>query len=246
MLRFSFIIGYTIILLFVIAVMAVKVIAVLGNGTLGGLASSIEDSIFSPGRAVVIISIMAFFVTAWSIFLTILARRAPEWERRWVKTLLIGCAFMSVFFLFLTTIGLTAYFIPGIIGEAAKKLSGIMCSPVFMELGFFFMGVVLLIVFNTIKRIKDGDEFVYLETVDAPEVKENLPKSKQSAVFKEAPLPFNEDIAIQIATIEGALDMEDTEQAFQLLMELPKEVIETPEVQQLRQRLIQLKEKLNR
>lgn len=242
MLRFSFIIGYSLILLLIIGVMAIKVIAVLGSGALGEFAVMMEEKLLAPERAAMLIGIMAMCVTAWSVFLYKIAKRAPEWERRWVKTLLIGCAFMSVFFLFLTSIGLTAYFFPGIIGESAKKLAGILSSPVFMETGFFFIGVVLLICYNTIKRIRDGDEFVYLETVDSPAIKDSLPRNKQSAIFNEAPTPFNDDVATQIAMIEGALDMEDTTQAFSLLMELPEELIETPEIRKLRQRLIDLKE----
>lgn len=245
MLRFCFIAGYAILLILVIAIIAIKVIAILGSGMLGNFALRMESLILSPANLVLLSAVVGALVAAWTTLLFYLARKAPEWERRWVKTLLIGSVFMSFFFIMLSSLGLCAYFLPGLAGEIAQKIAGFLSSPVFMELSFFCIGLILLFAFNIIRRAWEGDEFVYLEIVDPPEVAASLPPNKRSAIYKQAPTTFDDEIAVKIAMIEGALDMNDTTEAFDILINLPEEIIDTPEVKHLRLRLADMKQKMD-
>ncbi|MFC4994386.1 hypothetical protein [Rubritalea tangerina] len=163
MLRICFIGGYALFLILVIALMAIKVIAVVGPGGLGDLAKSWADVIFTgPNMLTGAITLCGAFI-AWLVLLLNVAKRSPEWEKTWVKTLIIGCLFMSGFFLVLATVGASVFLLGGFPGEVAAKIAGYMSSPVFMELSFFFIGLFLLISFNIVRRIFEGDEFVEIE-----------------------------------------------------------------------------------
>lgn len=244
MLRICFIGGYAIMILLVIAFMAIKTIAVVGSGGLGEFASSLDTKLSQPGYMAGTATGIAVFIGIWISALLILAKKAPEWERKWVKTLIIGCSFMMVFFVVLGFIAIAALYLEGAPKEFAQKVAGMISSPVLMELSFFFIGVFLLISFNIIRRIKEGDEFVYLETVDSPEVKDSLPKGKQSAVYDHQPESFDGDLETHLAMIEGALEMRDHAQAFELMMDLPEDTLETLRVQELRAKLATLQKEL--
>lgn len=237
MLRITFVCGYALFILFIIALMAIKVISVIGDGSYGEMATRWCDYLFSSDHFLYFVLICVAVFLGWIALLWRMARRAPEWERRWIKVLLIGCSFMMVFFVVLLSIGLASYFFEGFAGEIAEKLAGFASSPIFMELSFFTIGLILLFGFNAIKRTLEGDEFVYLETVDQPSVKEQLPEHKHSAIYHRKPEKFDAEINVQIATIEGAMAMNDTKQAFELMMDLPEEVLESKEVIKLRQQL---------
>ncbi|SHJ80315.1 hypothetical protein SAMN02745181_2662 [Rubritalea squalenifaciens DSM 18772] len=242
MLRICFIGGYAIMILLVIAFIAIKTIAVVGAGGLGDFAAGLDSKLSEPKYMALTTGGLATFLGLWITSLVILSRQAPEWERKWVKTLIIGCAFMMVFFVILGFIAVAAIYLEGLPKEFAEKVAGMVTSPVLMELSFFFFGLILLFSFNIIRRIREGDEYVYLEIVDAPQAKESLPAEKQRTIYKEEPQAFDDDLELQLSTIEGALDMRDHKQAFELLMDLPEEVIDTPRVRALRQKLIELEQ----
>lgn len=241
MLRITFIVGYALLTILLIASIALKTIAVVGTGGLGEFASNIEEQLSHPATLLTTVSIIAIAIAAWIGLLISLAKKAPEWERKWVKTLIIGCSVMFIFFLALAILALCAIYLEGFPKTVAEKIAGLISSPVIMELNFFFMGFFLLIAFNTFRRMREGDEYVYLEVVDEPSAKSSLPATKQITIYKDLPETFHGDLDLHIATIEGALDMKDTEQAFNLLMEFPQETLDTPQVKTLCQRLDELK-----
>lgn len=177
MLRICFIGGYAIFLILVIALMAIKVISVLGPGGLGDATKEIADVIFVPERMLTWgVVIVAAFV-AWLFSLLRIAKKSPEWEKLWVKTLVIGCIFMSGFFLVLSLVGASVFLLDGFLGEVAAKIAGYMSSPVFMELSFFFIGLFLLFSFNIARRAFEGDEYVEVEIPQ--HVLEDLNKNKE-------------------------------------------------------------------
>ena len=78
--------------------------------------------------------------------------------------------------------------------------------------------------------VSDGDEYVYLEQVEAPT--SDLPEGARAVIFNEAPAPRG--IEPSLAAIEGALELDDLSEATTLLYELPVERLEDPEVLALR------------
>lgn len=166
MLRICFIGGYALFIIATICLMAIKVISVVGRGSLGQWAERTSETLFTPAN----LSFMALgggiLFTIWVALLIVLAKRAQEWERNWVRTLIIGCVFMSGFFLLLGIVGVSVFTLDGFAGEVAAKIAGFLSSPIFMELSFFLMGVFLLVAFLTVKRIFEGDEFVEIEVKD--------------------------------------------------------------------------------
>ncbi|MFM2198711.1 MAG: hypothetical protein RLZZ505_2143 [Verrucomicrobiota bacterium] len=54
--------------------------------------------------------------------------------------------------------------IPGLLGETVGKMVGIMSTPFFMEASFVILGFLIVVILNTWRRHKEGDEFVTIET----------------------------------------------------------------------------------
>jgi len=163
MLRICFIGGYATFLILVIALLAIKVISVVGPGGLGDVTSEWAEVLFTTKNFVTWgVAVGAGFV-AWVFALLTIAKRSPEWEKSWVKTLIIGCLFMSGFFIVLSIVGASAFLLEGFAGEVAAKIAGYMSSPVLMEIGFFLIGLFLLMSFNVVRKIFEGDDFVEME-----------------------------------------------------------------------------------
>ncbi len=171
MLRITFIAGYAILLLGLIAVIALKVISLGQNASWGesplvDKSRSIDAFLFDPSRRAIVIGCIVAFIIGWLLLLKNIAKKSPQWERTWVKTLTVGCTIMMGFFFVLAAVGMTAHYSTGIIQETAAKLGGLMSSPVVMELSFFFIGFILLTSYNIYRRKADGDDFVEMEIKD--------------------------------------------------------------------------------
>lgn len=54
-------------------------------------------------------------------------------------------------------------FIPGWVGESLGTVAGIMSTPFFMEVSFALLGLLIVVVLNTWRRHKTGDEYVTIE-----------------------------------------------------------------------------------
>ncbi|MEI6654570.1 MAG: hypothetical protein WCP45_07370 [Verrucomicrobiota bacterium] len=66
--------------------------------------------------------------------------------------------------------------VPGLLGEWLGMLAGIVSTPVFLEVSVGVAGVLIVIGLNTLRRRREGDEFVSpeeLETRDAPQERTN-------------------------------------------------------------------------
>lgn len=171
MLRITFIAGYAVLLMGLIAVVAVKVIALGQNASWGESplvdhSRTIEAFLFAPSNSAWIIAAILGFMAIWIVMLRKIAKTSPEWEKTWVKTLTVGCSIMMSFFFILAVIGMTAHYSSGLIQETAAKIGGMMSSPVIMELSFFFIGLILLLSYNIYKRKAEGDDFVEMEIKD--------------------------------------------------------------------------------
>lgn len=56
--------------------------------------------------------------------------------------------------------------LPGFPGEVFRKITGIMFTPVFLELTFAFLGLLAVLWINNIRLQREGDEYVSLEIED--------------------------------------------------------------------------------
>lgn len=166
MLRICFVGGYAFFIIVTIFLMALKVISVVGDGSMGETASQWAEVVFTTKNITTWGIVIIAALSAWIIALLKIAKTAPEWERQWVKTLVVGCLFMSGFFLVLAIVGASVFTLDGFAGEIAAKIAGYMSSPVFMELGFFCIGLTLLFSYNIVRRKMDGDDFVEIEVKD--------------------------------------------------------------------------------
>ncbi|MGJ8656711.1 MAG: hypothetical protein ACSHX6_09685 [Akkermansiaceae bacterium] len=171
MLRITFIAGYAVLLLGLIAIIALKVIALGQNASWGESplvdhSRTIDAWLFDPSRRVILIASVLGFIAIWIALLKNVAKKSPEWEKSWVKTLIVGCSIMMAFFFILAAVGMTAHYSSGLVQETAAKIGGLMSSPVVMELSFFFIGLILLTSYNIYRRKADGDDFVEMEIKD--------------------------------------------------------------------------------
>lgn len=146
-----------------IVLMAIKVISVVGRGALGQLATEWNDILFTPLGVTSIGIGGGTLGILWVALLLYLAKRAEDWEKRWVKTLMIGCLFMGGFFVVLAVVGISVFTLDGFAGEIAGKIAGYLSSPILMELSFCAIGLFLLVSFLMLKRFIEGDEFVEIE-----------------------------------------------------------------------------------
>jgi len=56
--------------------------------------------------------------------------------------------------------------LPGFVGEVFRMVSGVMFTPVFLELSFAFLGLTALFWVNHLRLRREGDDYVSLEIED--------------------------------------------------------------------------------
>lgn len=57
-------------------------------------------------------------------------------------------------------------FIPGWVGESVGKLAGLLSTPFILEASFFVMGLGIVVLLNSWRRKKDGNDFVEFDVRD--------------------------------------------------------------------------------
>jgi hypothetical protein len=80
------------------------------------------------------------------------------------------------------------HYMPGFLGEWIGTIMGILTTPFIMETSFILLGIGIVVSLNHWRRIKQGDDFVYLDQVDGPQPQHNLPDHASWAVYLEKPL----------------------------------------------------------
>ncbi len=138
----------------------------------------------------------------------------------------VGAAFVLAF---LTT------FIPGVIGEWASMILGFVTTPVFLEITFFTIGLLIVLTLNHLRIKKEGEGWVYLEQVDDPSAPKDLPEHAKWAAYRTSPLPGEEPGLL--AQAEGALEIRDFTEAAELIALMSDAERKRPEVLALRIRL---------
>jgi len=90
-------------------------------------------------------------------------------------------------------------FLPGLWGEWLGTLAGLLTTPFVMEASFVILGILIVITINHRRRIKDGDEFVFLEQVDETDVPTNLPDQAKWALYRDKP-----EVHVNLTLLEKA------------------------------------------
>lgn len=73
-----------------------------------------------------------------------------------------------IFSLMTVVICLLAFwrYIPGWVGESVGMVAGLISTPFFLEASFFVMGLGIVVLLNSQRRKKDGDDFVEFDAQD--------------------------------------------------------------------------------
>jgi len=99
-----------------------------------------------------------------------------------------------------------------------------------MEAGFVLFGFLCVLIINYFATKWDGDEMVYLEIVDEPT--KDLPADSKAVVFTEIH-EKDSTFDLTLAAIEGAIESNDKQQASELIANLSKKELESPQVSSL-------------
>lgn len=156
------------------------------------------------------------------------------------KSLVVGLGLLLTASGVIVVIWLGTY-LPGGFGEFFSILAGIMWTPVLLDISLFLIGLTLVLWLNKRRLDKEGDEYVYLEQVEGPNLPGDLPQESRSAVYSSAPEKLTGNPAC--AAIEGALSLGDLEEATRLLLAISPSDLEAPDVLGVR---IQLAEQTDR
>ena len=147
-----------------------------------------------------------------------------------IGQVLVGAAIL-VGLLIVTTLIRLLGLLPGFVGEVFAMFAGFLSTPVFLEVSFFVLGLLIVLAVNHLRRVREGDEFVYLEQVSGPEAKD-LPEHAKFAVFPETPLP--PETPGLLAQAEGALAIGDFEATAEALATMDEAELARPETRRLR------------
>lgn len=123
-------------------------------------------------------------------------------------------------------------YLPGFLGEWIGTMVGVMTTPFFLEASFAVIGLCVVVALNHWRWRKSGDELVYLDQIEGPDVPADLPDHAKWAVFREQPLA-GEEPSLQ-AQAEGALAIEDYVQAAECFGAMNAADLRRPETLALR------------
>lgn len=156
--------------------------------------------------------------------------RAKKERDERVGQVIIGAGILAAVLIVSTAIRLLGL-MPGFLGEVFAMFAGLLSTPVFLEISFFILGVLIVLAINLWRHKREGDEFVYLEEVKGPEAKD-LPDHAKFAVFPETPLP--PETPGLLTQAEGALAIGDFEAAGEALAAMEEAELAKPETRELR------------
>lgn len=123
-------------------------------------------------------------------------------------------------------------YLPGLMGEWIGMMIGVMTTPFFLETSFVIIGLMVVFAINHWREKRDGDEFVYLEQVDGPDVPAGMPEQAKWAVFRDKPLA-GEVPSLQ-EQAEGALAIGDFESMAESIGLMSEADLKRPETLALR------------
>lgn len=122
----------------------------------------------------------------------------------------------------------------GLFQEIVKGTFSVVTTPFFLETTVFFIGISLVVLWNSWRLKREGDGWTYLAE-DEPRVRGGQAPGRHDAVFTNVPEP--EPPQLDLERIEGLLDLGSWSEAGEVLMQLPEEIWDSERVIQCRIRL---------
>ncbi len=148
------------------------------------------------------------------------------------KQIAVGAAIILVLALTVCGCLLGWGYLPGLLGEWVGTMVGVLTTPFFMEASFICIGLTVVVALNSWRQSRDGDELVYLEQLDGPDVPTDLPEHATWAVYREKPLPG--ETPTLLTQVEGALAIGDFQAAADSIGEMSEAELKRPETLVLR------------
>jgi len=147
------------------------------------------------------------------------------------KQILIAAGILGFITVTMVTLLLGWRFVPGLLGEWLGVIAGFMTTPFLLEASFVSLGLLIVLCLNSWRRVKEGDELVYLDQVEGPGT-EHLPEQARWAMYREKPLPPG-TVSLQ-EQAEGAVAIGDFESAAALIAAMSHEELAADGVLELR------------
>lgn len=105
--------------------------------------------------------------------------------------------------------------------DIVKGTFSVVTTPFFLETTVFFVGITLVVLWNSWRLRREGDGWVYLAE-DEPRARAGQTAGRHDALFAEAPDPEPPELELEIIVIEGLLDLGSWAEAGELLMQVPE------------------------
>lgn len=147
------------------------------------------------------------------------------------KQVLIGAVILGTITVCVMTLLLGWRYVPGLLGEWLGVIAGLLSTPFLLEGSFVVLGLLIVVGINSWRRVKDGDEFVYLEQVRGPGAG-SLPDQAKWALYREKPLPPGSVSLLEQA--EGAVAIGDFESVAELVAAMSHEELAADGVLEVR------------
>ena len=148
------------------------------------------------------------------------------------RQLAVGVGILVVLTLVVCGVLIGWRYLPGLLGEWIGMMIGVMTTPFFLEASFVIVGLVLVVALNSWRRNREGDELVYLEQVDGPDVPAGMPEHAKWAVYRQQPLEG--EVPTLRAQAEGALAIGDFDSAAEAIAAMSGAELKTPAMLELR------------
>jgi hypothetical protein len=148
------------------------------------------------------------------------------------RQLAVGVGIIVLLMLAVCGVLIGWHYLPGLLGEWIGTMIGVMTTPFFLEASFVVIFLTVVVAINSWRRKRDGDELVYLEQVDGPDVPADMPEHAKWAVYRQQPLAG--EIPTLRAQAEGALAIGDFDSAAEVIAAMTEAELKTPETWALR------------
>lgn len=148
------------------------------------------------------------------------------------KQIAVGAAIIGGLALTVCGVLLGWGYLPGFLGEWVGTMVGVLTTPFFMEASFICIGLTVVVALNHWHQKRDGEELVYLEQLDGPDVPSDLPEHAKWALYRDKPLPG--ETPTLLAQAEGALAIRDFQAAADFIGEMSEEELKRQETLVLR------------
>ncbi len=94
---------------------------------------------------------------------TFAADMKPDKEDKRVSQVLLGALLLLILAILAGTVVIGCHHLPGVFGQWAAFMVGLMTTPVFLEISAFLVGLMVVFAINHVREKREGSELVDLE-----------------------------------------------------------------------------------